>query len=331
LSFQFCPETLFINNVYLKKPTPVIKNAIYGHRQYNRSTCPRGDGYTSSSNCYKDLTDVLNEKCKGQSTCEIKSSNTDYGDPCYGVYKYFEIKYSCQEDIVTNQEGYYLVKNGNSEGRVITNDKINECNEQNPCDLYQCDNNGNCNQSMDIRDYIIYSVGDGMAKSIVKCTNNKCFTVNVELGYYINAIPKADNVLEESLIKCDGTGEITCQVVDSNVNDVYINNDNSNLIKCFSNGCSNYEEAWDDDKQKYFVNSALSNNIYYEKLLIKCNHTDKCKRKMVKRMVSILILISEIIPIHKINLLLVWKKIIPIMVLEEKMILNINVFWKKVK
>jgi len=213
-----------------------------------------------------------------------------------------------------NKEGYYLIDNNDSEGKVITKETIDKCTEENLCDLYKCDNNGNCDLPTEsITGYVLYSVDDD--KIIMECINNKCLPVTVNPGYYvdgysaisenayvrlikcnndvescevinnpiagqyINAIPNKDDYLKEALIKCEGTTEITCQVIDADVNNVYINNDNSNLIKCFSTGCSNYQEEWNDDKPKYYVNSAISANPNYEKLLIKCNYTNKCKEE----------------------------------------------------
>ena len=35
--------------------------------------------------------------CDGNQQCEIKASNRVFGDPCGGIFKYLEVRYSCQQ------------------------------------------------------------------------------------------------------------------------------------------------------------------------------------------------------------------------------------------
>lgn len=34
--------------------------------------------------------------CGGKNNCTIEASNSVFGDPCYGIYKYLEVAYVCQ-------------------------------------------------------------------------------------------------------------------------------------------------------------------------------------------------------------------------------------------
>ena len=34
--------------------------------------------------------------CQGRSHCTLRATNSEFGDPCYGTYKYLEVTYICQ-------------------------------------------------------------------------------------------------------------------------------------------------------------------------------------------------------------------------------------------
>ncbi|XP_034534273.1 L-rhamnose-binding lectin SML-like [Notolabrus celidotus] len=36
------------------------------------------------------------ERCNGRNSCTVKASKAEFGDPCYGTYKYLEVAYTCQ-------------------------------------------------------------------------------------------------------------------------------------------------------------------------------------------------------------------------------------------
>jgi len=125
-SIQLCPETMFIDNDYLKKQTTVIKNAIYGRRYGDRTHCTHTN-LNANDKCYIDLTKKIYENCKGKSSCLINPSNANFGDPCPNVFKYFELKYYCQKNIVMDEEGLYFVNGTNVQ--FITN-MLNNTNVQ---------------------------------------------------------------------------------------------------------------------------------------------------------------------------------------------------------
>ncbi|XP_060914308.1 L-rhamnose-binding lectin SML-like [Labrus mixtus] len=44
--------------------------------------------------CSKAVSRVA-ERCNGKNSCTIRASNAEFGDPCYGTYKYLEVAYTC--------------------------------------------------------------------------------------------------------------------------------------------------------------------------------------------------------------------------------------------
>ena len=49
--------------------------------------------------------DEVDDRCGGESECEVSASNSVFGDPCRGTYKYLEVGYRCsRENRNRNQE-----------------------------------------------------------------------------------------------------------------------------------------------------------------------------------------------------------------------------------
>ena len=40
------------------------------------------------------LKEVQN-RCDGESSCQVPAKNNIFGDPCRGIYKYLEVNYNC--------------------------------------------------------------------------------------------------------------------------------------------------------------------------------------------------------------------------------------------
>ena len=38
---------------------------------------------------------VITELCQDETVCTLTSSNSIFGDPCYGIRKYLEVRYEC--------------------------------------------------------------------------------------------------------------------------------------------------------------------------------------------------------------------------------------------
>ena len=50
----------------------------------------------SNTDCRADTSlAVVKEECEGSSSCTVTPSNTIFGDPCGGTYKYLEVQYTC--------------------------------------------------------------------------------------------------------------------------------------------------------------------------------------------------------------------------------------------
>ncbi|XP_058619084.1 L-rhamnose-binding lectin CSL3-like [Onychostoma macrolepis] len=68
-----------------------IYHANYGRRDL--VTCPHK--LATSPDCYSPQTLSLRSRCEGKKSCQLNASNSVYTDPCYGVFKYLEVMYSC--------------------------------------------------------------------------------------------------------------------------------------------------------------------------------------------------------------------------------------------
>ncbi|XP_047459255.1 L-rhamnose-binding lectin SML-like [Mugil cephalus] len=72
-----------------------VYGADYG--RHDQTTCSFGLTASQIQNvsCSKAATRVA-ESCNGKSSCTVKASNSLFGNPCEGTYKYLEVAYRCQ-------------------------------------------------------------------------------------------------------------------------------------------------------------------------------------------------------------------------------------------
>ncbi|KAK7166993.1 hypothetical protein R3I94_001405 [Phoxinus phoxinus] len=72
----------------------VIK-ANYGRT--NRRTCANGVPYSQILNtrCGITVTNIVYDRCNRKQTCVVPASNSLFGDPCVGTYKYLDVTYAC--------------------------------------------------------------------------------------------------------------------------------------------------------------------------------------------------------------------------------------------
>ncbi|XP_078701713.1 uncharacterized protein LOC144927849 [Branchiostoma floridae x Branchiostoma belcheri] len=69
-----------------------IVSALYGRT--SRGVCPSGPIRTTS--CRSPNSQVwVRGKCQGRSSCSVRASNSVFGDPCVGTFKYLEVSYTC--------------------------------------------------------------------------------------------------------------------------------------------------------------------------------------------------------------------------------------------
>ncbi|CAJ1084349.1 L-rhamnose-binding lectin SML-like [Xyrichtys novacula] len=71
-----------------------VYGAHYG--RLDRSICSfqRPAFETQNVLCSRPVSSVA-ERCNGRNSCSIKVSNGEFGDPCYGTFKYLEMSYTC--------------------------------------------------------------------------------------------------------------------------------------------------------------------------------------------------------------------------------------------
>uniref|UniRef100_A0A3P9DLZ7 SUEL-type lectin domain-containing protein n=1 Tax=Maylandia zebra TaxID=106582 RepID=A0A3P9DLZ7_9CICH len=77
----------------------VIHGANYGRR--DKTTCSAGRP-ASQLQCVKPFADSLSiciQSCNGKNSCTISASNSVFGDPCVGTYKYLEVDYTCHYEL----------------------------------------------------------------------------------------------------------------------------------------------------------------------------------------------------------------------------------------
>ena len=70
-----------------------VLNATYG--RLDQQTCPHP--LITSTNCRSSNSlKHVQDKCNRKTSCELDASESEFNDdPCYGTYKYLEVKYRC--------------------------------------------------------------------------------------------------------------------------------------------------------------------------------------------------------------------------------------------
>ena len=80
-----CPNTQILD----------ITSANYG-RTTGASICPHYKLSTSVTNCTSESALAkVQSKCQNKTSCELFASDSVFGDPCSGVYKYLAVGFSC--------------------------------------------------------------------------------------------------------------------------------------------------------------------------------------------------------------------------------------------
>ncbi|XP_053174094.1 rhamnose-binding lectin-like [Scomber japonicus] len=73
-----------------------VLGADYGRRDKTTCSFQRPASQIQNVHCSKPTSKVA-ESCNGKSSCTVKASNSVFGDPCVGTYKYLEVAYRCQQ------------------------------------------------------------------------------------------------------------------------------------------------------------------------------------------------------------------------------------------
>ncbi|XP_042160967.1 L-rhamnose-binding lectin CSL2 isoform X2 [Oncorhynchus tshawytscha] len=74
-----------------------IYSANYGRRDQLVCSFNRPANQLANTNCLSQsiTTSKVAERCNGKSQCDVSASNSLYGDPCVGTYKYLDVAYTC--------------------------------------------------------------------------------------------------------------------------------------------------------------------------------------------------------------------------------------------
>ncbi|OWF53527.1 L-rhamnose-binding lectin CSL3 [Mizuhopecten yessoensis] len=68
-----------------------VVSARYG--RFDRVTCLHTA--MSKVGCFDEVLAKILSKCEGKATCALSPSNTEYGDPCPGTFKYLKVQFNC--------------------------------------------------------------------------------------------------------------------------------------------------------------------------------------------------------------------------------------------
>ncbi|XP_042264278.1 rhamnose-binding lectin-like [Thunnus maccoyii] len=72
-----------------------VYHANYGRTDQTTCSYKRSASQTGNIDCINPTSKVA-ESCDGENSCTIVASNSVFGDPCAGIYKYLEVAYVCQ-------------------------------------------------------------------------------------------------------------------------------------------------------------------------------------------------------------------------------------------
>uniref|UniRef100_A0A669CTE6 SUEL-type lectin domain-containing protein n=1 Tax=Oreochromis niloticus TaxID=8128 RepID=A0A669CTE6_ORENI len=101
----------------------VVYWANFGRR--DNTTCPDGNtAQLQNVTCLSpNSPENVTNSCNWQNSCTVEASNTVFGDPCGGTYKYLEVVYDCimgYECVPTKPRASFISMNSSSgEGQVI--------------------------------------------------------------------------------------------------------------------------------------------------------------------------------------------------------------------
>ncbi|XP_031584930.2 rhamnose-binding lectin-like [Oreochromis aureus] len=79
--------------------------ANYGRRDTSTCSYQRPECEVQNAQCANPTSKVA-DSCNGKSSCTIEASNTEFGDPCPGTYKYLEVAYDCPFHSITCEHSY---------------------------------------------------------------------------------------------------------------------------------------------------------------------------------------------------------------------------------
>ena len=69
-----------------------VLEASYG--RHDRHTCPRQPILTTNCHAGNSLS-IVQGNCNDEASCNLYASNSVFGDPCFGTFKYLQVRYKC--------------------------------------------------------------------------------------------------------------------------------------------------------------------------------------------------------------------------------------------
>ncbi|XP_037545313.1 L-rhamnose-binding lectin CSL2-like [Nematolebias whitei] len=72
-----------------------VFSADYGRSDSTTCSYQRPDSQVLNVDCSR-TSDKVAARCNGKSSCTFQASNSVFGDPCEGTYKYLTVDYTCQ-------------------------------------------------------------------------------------------------------------------------------------------------------------------------------------------------------------------------------------------
>ncbi|KAK7930448.1 hypothetical protein WMY93_006843 [Mugilogobius chulae] len=69
--------------------------AYYGRRDTTTCSAGRPWNQLQNTNCLRSVTGRVAQMCNNRNSCSVKATNSQFGDPCGGTFKYLKIIYSC--------------------------------------------------------------------------------------------------------------------------------------------------------------------------------------------------------------------------------------------
>uniref|UniRef100_A0A667YT86 SUEL-type lectin domain-containing protein n=1 Tax=Myripristis murdjan TaxID=586833 RepID=A0A667YT86_9TELE len=74
-----------------------VESTLYGRSDSETCSTGRPAEQLSNTECSLQGTlEILKSRCNGKRSCTIYASNSVFGDPCVGTYKYLELAYTCE-------------------------------------------------------------------------------------------------------------------------------------------------------------------------------------------------------------------------------------------
>ncbi|KAK2898122.1 hypothetical protein Q8A73_014502 [Channa argus] len=71
-----------------------IHSADYGRHDQTTCSYQRPAGQVQNVQCSR-ASNIVAQSCNGRNSCTVSASNSVFGDPCGGTYKYLEVAYIC--------------------------------------------------------------------------------------------------------------------------------------------------------------------------------------------------------------------------------------------